>query len=121
VAKFVTMHSVPMYTHKKSPHIYSFPQLLSCVLLKIYIKNISYRDLEELLMSWTDVREELGLRAVPDHSTLNRAQNRVSNKQIQRLLGKIVELMANKISRAILFACDSTGFKEDVASFYYAL
>jgi hypothetical protein len=68
-------------------------------------------------MSWTDVREELGLKAVPDHSTLCRAQNRVSNKQIQRLLGEIVELIANKISRAILFACDSTGFKEDVASF----
>jgi transposase len=110
-----------MYTHKKSPHKYSFPQLLSCVLLKIYIKNISYRDLEELLMSWTDVQEELGLRAVPDHSTLCRAQNRMSNKQIHRLLHKIVELVAHKISRAILFACDSTGFKEDVASFYYAL
>ena len=112
-----------MYTYKKSPHIYSFPQLLSCVLLllKIYIKNISYRDLEELLMSWTDVREELGLKAVPDHSTLCRAQNRVSNKQIQRLLEKIVESITNKISRAILFACDSIGFKEDVASFYYAL
>ena len=115
------MQSVPMYTHKKSPHKYIFPQLLSCVLLKIYMRNISYRDLEELLMSWKDIREELGLRAVPDHSTLCRAQNRVTNKQIQRMLEKIVEVIANKIGRAILFACDSTGFKEDVASFYYAL
>ncbi len=115
------MQSVPMYTHQKSPHKYSFPQLISCVLLKIYMKNISYRDLEELLICWADVREELGLRAVPDHSTLCRAQNRVTNKQIQRLLEKIVKLIAHKIRRAILFACDSTGFKEDVASFYYAL
>lgn len=121
MAKFVTIQSVPMYTHKKSPHKYSFPQLLSCVLLKIYMKNISYRDLEELLMSWGDVQEELGLRAVPDHSTLCRAQHRVTSRQIQRILEKIVEIVANKITRAILFACDSTGFKEDVASFYYAL
>lgn len=121
MAKFVTKQSVPMYTHKKSPHKYNFPQLLSCVLLKIYIRNISYRDLEDLLMSWADIREELGLRAVPDHSTLCRAQNRVTNKQIRRILEKVVEIVANKISRAILFACDSTGFKEDVASFYYAL
>lgn len=110
-----------MYAHKKSPHIYSFPQLLSWVPLKIYMKNVSYRDLEELLASWRDVREELGLRVAPDHSTLCRAQNRASNKQAQRLLEKVVELIANKIGRAILFACDSTGFKEDVASFYYAL
>jgi transposase len=121
VAKFITMQSVPMYTHKKSPHKYSLPQLLSCVLLKIYVKNISYRDLEELLMSWGDAQEELGLKAVPDHSTLCRAQNRVSDKQIQRLLQKIVGLIATEVRRAILFACDSTGFKEDVASFYYAL
>ena len=121
MAKFVTMQSVPMYTHKKSPHKYSFPQLLSCVLLKIYMKNISYRDLEELLMSWADIREGLGLRAVPDHSTLCRAQKRVTNRQIQRILEKVVGLIANEVRRAILFACDSTGFKEDVASFYYAL
>jgi hypothetical protein len=55
-----------MYTHKKSPHKYSFPQLLSCVLLKIYMKNISWRDLEELLMCWGDIREELGLCTVPE-------------------------------------------------------
>ncbi len=63
----------------------------------------------------------LGLRAVPDHSTVCRAQNRVSAKQIHRLLGKVLELVASEVSRAILFACDSTGFKEDIASFYYAL
>jgi IS5 family transposase len=85
------------------------------------MKNISYRDLEELLMSWADIREELGLWAVPDHSTLCRAQNRVTNKQIQRILEKVVEVIATEVGRAILFACDSTGFKEDVASFYYAL
>ena len=117
----VTVQSVPMYTHKKSPQKYSFPQLLSCVLLKIYMKNISYRDLEELLICWSDVQEELGLRVVPDHSTLCRAQHRVTSRQIQRILEKVVEIVANKITRAILFACDSTGFKEDVASFYYAL
>jgi hypothetical protein len=121
MSKHVAMQSVPMYTHKKSPHKYSFPQLLSCVLLKIYIRDISYRDLEDQLMSWADIREELGLRAVPDHSTLCRAQHRLTDRQIQRLLEKVVELIATEVSRAILFACDSTGFKEDVASFYYAL
>ncbi|GIW46894.1 MAG: hypothetical protein KatS3mg078_0771 [Deltaproteobacteria bacterium] len=51
VALFVTRQSLPMYSHKKSPHIYSLPQLISCVLLKIYIRNMSYRDLEDFLLS----------------------------------------------------------------------
>jgi IS5 family transposase len=75
----------------------------------------------DVLGRYADIREELGLKAVPDHSTLCRAQNRVSSRQIQRLLEKVVEIVAHKISRAILFACDSTGFKEDAASFYYTL
>ncbi len=121
MAKFVTMQSLPMYTHKKSPHKYSFPQLLSCVLLKIYIRNISYRDLEELLLSSESMCRVLGLKAVPHYSTLSRAHNRVSDEQIQRLLEKVVELVATtKIYGSWVFACDSTGFKEDAASFYYA-
>jgi Transposase domain (DUF772). len=121
VAKFVTIQSVPMYSHRKSPHTYSFAQLLLCVLLKIYMKNISYRDLEELLACSTDVRRALGLRTVPDHSTLNRAQSRVSGKQVQRFLEKVLWLIATRVNRAIVLGCDSTGFKEDAASFYYAL
>jgi hypothetical protein len=66
VAYFVTRQTLPMYSHKKSPHIYSFPQLISCVLLKIYMRNMSYRDLEELLLFSRDMCRVLGLRGVPD-------------------------------------------------------
>ncbi len=123
VANFVTRQSLPMYSHPKSPHIYCLPQLISCVLLKIYMKNISYRDLEELLLSWTDIRKVLGLRTVPNYSTLNRANNRISNNRIHKILEKILEIIDIRRNRSLflLFACDSTGFKEDIASFYYAL
>ena len=112
-----------MYSHPKSPHKYSLPQLLSCVLLKIYIKNISFRDLEELLLSSEDMCRVLGLRAVPNYSTLSRAHSRVSDKQIQLLVEKVLEVIFThaKINSSMVFACDSTGFKEDSASFYYAL
>lgn len=121
MAKFVTRQTLPMYTHPKSPHIYCVPQLISCVLLKIYMKNISFRDLEELLLSSGDMCRVLGLRTVPDYSTFNRAYNRVSGNQIQKLLEKTLEVIGIGMSSSILFACDSTGFKEDSASFYYAL
>ena len=77
VAYFVTRQTLPMYSHKKSPHIYSLPQLISCVLLKIYIRNMSYRDLEDFLLSSGDIKRVLGLRGVPNYSTFCRACNRI--------------------------------------------
>lgn len=121
MASFVTKQSLPMYTHKKSPHKYSLPQLISCVLLKIYIRNISYRDLEELLLSSVEMQMAIGLRAVPDHSTLNRASGRLRAGQVQRVMSKVVGLMATRMKGAVVFGCDSTGLKEDSAGFYYAL
>jgi transposase len=121
VANFVTRQSLPMYSHPKSPHKYSLPQLISCVLLKIYVGNISYRDLEELLLSSGDMCRVLVLRGVPDYSTLARAHNRISEKQIMRILEKILEVIGIRAKSSLVFALDSTGFKEDVAGFYYAL
>ena len=87
-----------------------------CAIKDLYEEHLiqGFRGTFEVL---GDVRRVLGLGTVPDHSTLNR----VSAKQIHRLLEKVLELVASEVSRAILFACDSTGFKEDIASFYYAL
>jgi len=121
VALFVTRQSLPMYSHKKSPHIYSLPQLISCVLLKIYIRNMSYRDLEEFLLSSGDIKRVLGLSRVPNYSTFSRVCNRVTGKEIKRILGKVLEVVISRRDLALVFACDSTGFKEDVASFYYTL
>jgi GTP-binding protein len=121
VALFVTRQTLPQYSHNRSPHTYSLPQLISCVLLKIYVGNISYRDLEELLLSSGDMQRVLGLRGVPDYSTLSRACNRISEYKIQRILEKVLEVIGIRTKSSLVFACDSTGFKEDVASFYYAL
>ena len=121
VALFVTRQTLPMYSHKKSPHIYSLPQLISCVLLKIYMKNMSYRDLEDFLLSSGDIKRVLGLRRVPNYSTFSRVCNRVTGKEIKRILGKVLEVVISSRDLGLVFACDSTGFKEDVAGFYYAL
>jgi hypothetical protein len=88
VALFVARQTLPKYSHKKSPHIYSLPQLISCVLLKIYMKNMSFRGLEEFLLSSGDMCRVLGLRGVPNYSTFSRACNWIGGNQIKRLLGK---------------------------------
>jgi IS5 family transposase len=59
----------------------------------------------------------LGLRGVPDYSTLARAHNRISEHKIQRILEKVLEVIGIRTKSSLVFALDSTGFKEDVASF----
>jgi len=48
IAYTIAQETLPRYSHPKSPHIYTLPQLAACVLLGFYL-NISYRDLEEWL------------------------------------------------------------------------
>jgi hypothetical protein len=116
VAYFASKKSLPQYSHPKSPHIYSFPQLIACDLLKIYIKNIPYRDLEEIMKASSELREAIGLEFVPDHSTFHRAQKRISDEQIQKLFDETIEMFTkflNFFQRLIfgfLTSCDSTGF-----------
>jgi hypothetical protein len=126
VAYFISKKSLPQYSHHKSPHIYSFPQLIACNLLKIYIRNIPFRDLEELMNASWELRNAIGLEFVPDHSTFHRAQRKISDEQIQKLFDETIEIFKkflNFFQRLIfgfLTSCDSTGFREDSASFYYA-
>src|SRR5919112_4428178 len=66
----------PRYTHPKSPHRFTFPQLAACVLVMVYL-NKSYRDMEEWLLATDAVCAALALRRVPDHSTLSRTLKRL--------------------------------------------
>jgi hypothetical protein len=61
----------------------------------------------------------LGLRGVPDYSTLAGAHNRISEKQIMRILEKILEVIGIRAKSSFVFALDSTGFKEDIASLFF--
>jgi hypothetical protein len=72
IALSIARKSLPLYSHPKSPHHYTFPQLASCVLFLFYL-NLSYREMEEWLLATNKVCQVLGLKKVPDHSTLCRA------------------------------------------------
>jgi hypothetical protein len=74
----------------------------------------------------SELREAVGLNSVPDHSTFHRARERISDEQIQMLFEETIQLFTHFLSFfqrlifGILTSCDSTGFREDSASFYYA-
>lgn len=53
VARFayeLTSQVLPRYSHPKSPHHFTLPQLATCVLMMFYM-DVSYRDMEEWLLA----------------------------------------------------------------------
>ena len=71
--------ALPLYSHPCSPKKFTQPQLFACLVLKAFFKT-DYRGLAQLLVDFPELREDLGLRAVPHFSTLCYAAQRPLTK-----------------------------------------
>lgn len=116
IAYHLAQEVLPRYSHPKSPHRYTLPQLAACVLLMFYLR-LSYRDMEEWLLATDKVCAVLELKHVPDHSTLSRAYQRLLHM-------KVLDQMRRKLLDEVgveeeVIACDSTGYATTQASAYY--
>ena len=107
--------SYPKYRRKKSKKTFTQPQLVACVLLKLYL-NVSYRDCEEWLGATDRVCQALELSTVPDHSTLNRTFQRLTEIRLNKLL---THVLADMDVKETVSAGDSTGYTLSSASAYY--
>jgi hypothetical protein len=72
----LAQESLPAYSSKYSRKDYTQHQLFALLALKAFFKT-DYRGLTELLRDFPALREDLGLRAVPHHSTLCYAAGRL--------------------------------------------
>jgi hypothetical protein len=115
IAYQLTQRTLPQYTHAKSPHRFTFPQLAACVLLMFYL-DLSYRDMEEWLLASDQVCKELGLSRVPDYSTLQRAYAKLRVKDFTQMKDELLQALGVEESA---IAADSTGFSPGQASLYY--
>lgn len=107
---------LPPYSHPKSPHRYTLPQLAACVLLTFYLK-LSYRDMEDWLWATDRVCAVLELKQIPDHTTLWRAYRRLLRMKV---LNQMLERLLNQIGvQEEVIAVDSTGYALSPASAYY--
>src|SRR4030095_6854490 len=106
--------ALPRYSHAKSPHHFTLPQLATCVLLTFYM-DMSYRDMEEWLLATNQVCAVLGLERVPDHSTLSRTFKKLKQADWDRLLKELVRTEVNEEA----IAADSTSFRLNQASLHY--
>ena len=71
--------ALPDYSHPKSPHKFTQPQLFAMLILKQFFK-LDYRGIVQWLGRWSELRQALELERVPNYSTLCYAEGRLLKK-----------------------------------------
>ncbi len=105
------------YSHKKSPHKFTQPQLFACLILKAHL-GCTYRRTEELLILMPAVREAIGLREVPRFTTLQIFADR---PEIMGLVDSVLRSIGRAVSKAVPqdAAIDGTGMETTSASAHF--
>src|SRR5262245_40800999 len=114
--------ALPDYAHKYSPKTYTQPQLFACLVLKEFLHR-DYRGIEQLLKDTPDLRAAIELEAVPDHSTLQKAADRLlpalSAGRLLDMTIRLAQLLGKLDTRLPIAAMDGTGLESHHASAYY--
>ena len=107
------------YGAQRSRHDFTQRQLMTCLILRAYLKT-TYRGVVDLLAASSDLRGRLGLsEKLPHYTTLQKFSGRTQVVAIaQKLLGAIVQRVAPACEAA---AMDSTGMTLNSASDYFRI
>ena len=70
---------LPPYSHPKSPHKYTQPQLFALLVLRQFFR-LDYRAVTTWLKRWPELCRVLGLKRIPHYSTLCYAEDRLLKK-----------------------------------------
>lgn len=104
------------YGHLKSPHKFTQPQLMTCLVLRAYLKT-TYRGVIDVLAASQELRESIGLKRLPHYSTLKRFGDRSSVAEIaDAMFAEIIKECAPPQEE---MAVDSTGMQSTSASAYF--
>lgn len=126
LAHAVAERTLPERAHKFAPKRYTQPQLLACLLVKEYL-GLDYRTAQETLELADGLREALGLKGVPDYTTLWRfAHDKATADVVAEALAETVRLFKTSgpdppsgSPERSLVAIDSTGLYCGHASRYF--
>lgn len=109
----IAQASLPAYAHKFSPKRYTQPQLFSILVLRQFFKT-DYRSIVVLLDEWAELRAALGLKQVPNYSTLYYAEQRLCTQPVfERLLQQTLQQTQAQqvIKEPSDIAVDATGLE----------
>jgi hypothetical protein len=118
VALKVGQEVLDPYAHRYAPKKFTQPQLFVCLVLKCFFKT-DYRGVEQYLLDMPGICQAIGLKEVPDHSTLHKAAQRFFGKAItDESLDATVRLMMRR-PHAKRLAIDASGFEAHHISRYF--
>lgn len=119
LAMEVCRRRLPDYRSPFSKHTFTQPQLMTCLILKACLKQ-DYRGLEDQLEVSDKLQEAMGLRSVPDHTTLKKFADRAASPQVlDELVAEVLALCQEKGLVAEDLGIDSTGLQSGGASVHY--
>ncbi|MEW4491125.1 transposase, partial [Thalassoglobus sp. JC818] len=107
---------VEPYSHAKSPKKFTQEQLVTCLVLRAYLKT-TYRGVVEILEVSDVLRKALGLRRIPHYSTLKKFADRSGVLDIVDAM--IFEIVQQFGQSEVEAAIDSTGLETTSASAHY--
>ncbi len=95
--------------HLKSPHKFTQPQLMTCLVLRAYLKT-TYRGVVDFLASSQELCDAIGLKSLPHYSTLKRFADRSAVAEIADAM--FAEIIKECAPDAKEMAVDSTGIQD---------
>jgi hypothetical protein len=122
VAYEAAQKSLSPYSHDRSPHKFTQPQLAACLVLKEFFTT-DYRGIAAILEDSSDLKKILELQTVPHYTTLQKAARRLLKKKTMRKLIESILILAvqEKLMEPTvqLVAIDGTGFESHHISYYF--
>lgn len=112
---------LPRYRTRFSKHQFTQPQLLGILCLMRY-EDWTFREAEVRLSEHRELRQVLGLRHVPDFTTLHRFLDRLDDVTIDRAVGETVRRLRGthrKGRRRSRVGVDATGLAHGAVSTFF--
>ncbi len=121
VALEVATAVLPPYRSRFSKHQFTQPQLLAVLCLMRY-EDWTFRETEVRLREHRELRRVLGLRSVPDYTTLYRFLKRLDETLINQALGEAARRLGGASPRSLRRArvgVDATGLAQGAVSTFF--
>ena len=117
-AYHVAKDALPEYSHRFSPRKFTQPQILVCLVLKIFFKT-DYRGIVAILNDCPDLCKTFNLSAIPHFTTLQKASKKLLCSDIANQLLESSVRVTNESREIKLAAVDSTGLEAGHTSRYF--
>jgi Transposase DDE domain/Transposase domain (DUF772) len=114
----VSQAVLPAQRTKFSKRQFAQPQLLAVLCLMRY-EDWTFREAEVRLSEHSELRSVLGLRSVPDYTTLYRFLARLDPADVARVMNEIVRRMPGRGRSPATIAIDATGLAQGAVSSYF--